>query len=103
MINALSQALPGVVVLKLDSTTCLRKFIGVFDVITTFIFGGPYAVYSYDVSTVFRAMWMHRSQFVWFRVFFIIFSRFSYMNSFEEFSRRDEVSENGNVSTDKDR
>ena len=35
-----------------------------------------------SVHTVFVAMFMHRSQFVWFRVLFVLLSRFSYMNSF---------------------
>jgi hypothetical protein len=37
---------------------------------------------SLDLSRLLRAMAAHRSQLVWFRVLFLLFSRFSYLNSF---------------------
>ena len=66
----------------LDSVSLPRKFIGLLD-----------AVFSLLQEVVFvhnrfwlnwRAMWAHKSQFVWFRCLFLVFSRYVYINTLTE-------------------
>uniref|UniRef100_A0A8R1HZM9 N-acetylglucosaminylphosphatidylinositol deacetylase n=1 Tax=Caenorhabditis japonica TaxID=281687 RepID=A0A8R1HZM9_CAEJA len=60
----------------LDSIPLWRKYIGLADAL--FSFGRSpffYVARFRDVAACWKAMWAHRSQFVWFRVLFIFFSR----------------------------
>ncbi|CBL43463.1 N-acetylglucosaminylphosphatidylinositol deacetylase [Caenorhabditis elegans] len=71
----------------LDSIAIWRKYIGMLDAL--FSFGRSpffYMARFRDVAACWRAMWAHRSQFVWFRVLFIFFSRYVYMNSLRRIS-----------------
>jgi N-acetylglucosaminylphosphatidylinositol deacetylase len=68
-------------VLTLDSTNILRKFLGIFDI----IFSGALSetvILNFNVSIVIRGLIAHWSQFVWYRLLFILFSRYSYLNTF---------------------
>ncbi|CAB3407751.1 unnamed protein product [Caenorhabditis bovis] len=71
----------------LDSIPLFRKYIGLFDAL--FSFGrSPFFYFARfrDVGACWAAMLAHRSQFVWFRALFIVFSRFVYMNSLRRIS-----------------
>ena len=76
--------------LELISTGFIRKYIGIFDA----IFSSLSQYYSLNIFYIFRtcfynlnllanykAMDKHKSQFVWYRKLFLIFSRYSYMNT----------------------
>lgn len=79
---SLAPFLPEILLMKLESTNVARKFMGVLDVFLTSVIGGSYKVYNLNFFIVLLAMWKHRSQFLCYRFFFILFSRFTYMNSF---------------------
>ncbi|CAM9180910.1 unnamed protein product [Choristocarpus tenellus] len=76
----------GISVLVLVTTNLLRKYCGLLDLPWSWMstqashqgefFG------NFDVGTVWGAMAAHRSQFVWYRRLFIVFSRYAYVNTF---------------------
>lgn len=76
------EASRGLKIFVLDTVALPRKFIGLLD-----------AVFSLLEEVVFvhnrfwlnwKAMWAHRSQFVWFRCLFLLFSRYVYVNTLTE-------------------
>lgn len=70
---------------KLISTNDIRKFYGVFDLpfshICSYVFSNIMVV-NFNLFLVMKGMHSHRSQNVWYRILFIIFSRYSYINTF---------------------
>lgn len=68
---------------QLISSGAFQKFLGLFDATFTETTGVA-AVYAGGpaVGAIWAAMWAHRSQFVWFRVLFLLFSRYSYVNTY---------------------
>lgn len=74
-----------VVGLKLLSTNVMRKFLGFFDIIFS-IFTSDHILLNYNLFQVFRGMAAHRSQNVWYRILFVLFSRYTYMNTFSSIS-----------------
>ncbi|CAD6190894.1 unnamed protein product [Caenorhabditis auriculariae] len=71
----------------LDSIPLWRKYIGLLDAPFS-CHRSPffYVARFRDIRACWRAMLAHRSQLVWFRVLFIIFSRYVYMNSLRRIS-----------------
>lgn len=77
-------------VLTLDTTSVLRKYVGVFDLLLTLLLGSYWCVASMaDVRIVRRAMAEHRSQMVWFRRLYVLCSRYMWINSWRQISRSD--------------
>jgi N-acetylglucosaminylphosphatidylinositol deacetylase len=71
------------ILLALESVSIARKFLSILDY--------PFSVLHNDVLIlqfalvkVFQAMWIHYSQFVWYRFLFILFSRYSFINTFKK-------------------
>ncbi|CAI4221651.1 unnamed protein product [Auanema sp. JU1783] len=66
----------------LESVPLLRKYIGLFDSPLS-VLRSPYRYFAWgrDIIASWRAMCSHRSQLVWFRVLFMIFSRYIYINT----------------------
>ncbi|ETV98885.1 hypothetical protein H310_08379 [Aphanomyces invadans] len=67
-------------VYQLESTSIWRKYIGALDV----IFTAPSSVVQFVSFTPwesYNAMALHSSQFVWFRRLFVLFSRYTYVNT----------------------
>lgn len=73
--------------LKLESTNIFRKFTGVLDLFFSH-FTSTVLMYNLNVFTIFKAMWCHKSQFVWYRALFILFSRYTYVNTFSGFHNK---------------
>ncbi|VDL75701.1 unnamed protein product [Nippostrongylus brasiliensis] len=67
----------------LDSVSLLRKYTGIFDAPLS-VARSPFQYFARgrDVAAAWRAMRRHRSQFVWFRFLYMIFSRYIYINTF---------------------
>lgn len=65
----------------LDTTNCIRKFCGPFDTVLSFYLA-DIVIVNRNPWRTFHAMKAHSSQFVWFRYLFIIFSRYTYVNTF---------------------
>jgi len=75
-------ALKGLKAFELQSTNIFRKYIGILDMPITMITNPDVLVCSPSSALhAHRAMTAHWSQFVWFRRLFVVFSRFSYINS----------------------
>lgn len=73
----------------LESTGMLRKYLGLTEVLfSAFWSSGDLAVVNTQPWRVYSAMALHYSQFVWFRRFFVCFSRYTYVNSFRLFTSR---------------
>lgn len=71
----------------LDSIPLWRKYIGMLDALFSFNRSPFFYMARFrDVAACWKAMWAHRSQLVWFRVLFIFFSRYVYMNSLRRIS-----------------
>lgn len=71
----------------LASTGILRKYSGLMDVPWSWVTArrpplGAFFV-NFNPKIAWRAMAAHRSQFVWYRRLFVIFSRYAYVNTFE--------------------
>ncbi|KAK9087560.1 hypothetical protein Syun_029954 [Stephania yunnanensis] len=73
---------------ELISTNMTRKYIGPVDVWLSIIFArshakgmGAYCVINNHPCKSFNAMAQHRSQWVWFRKLFVLFSSYTYMNT----------------------
>ena len=80
--------------LQLHSTNSLRKFAGVLDVpyslfVDSWLCGGgstveQFFVLNCNVLVVLMALLDHRSQLQWYRVAFVLLSRFSYINTYSQ-------------------
>lgn len=71
--------------LLLESTNTIRKFSGIFDIFCSSVFFER-LVLSLNVLTVLVALFMHTSQLVWYRLLLAIFSRYTYINTFKNYS-----------------
>lgn len=67
--------------IKLLSKNLVRKFSGPFDIIVAY-FLSEYFVYKLNPMTTIFGMFAHASQFVWYRRLFVLFSCYTYINSF---------------------
>lgn len=80
---------------ELNSTNIIRKFIGVFDIFLSFILlsirdscchfnrsNDVIVVCNFNAAETYLAMSEHASQFVWYRKLFVIFSSYTYVNTF---------------------
>ena len=74
---------------ELRSTSLLRKYSGVFDLlVSSWDPGVFFCVFRPMIN--YMAMNAHFSQFVWYRRLFIVFSRYGYMNNLREYAAKDE-------------
>lgn len=69
----------------LESTSLARKYIGVADAaVSTWTLGDSGAfVFLFRPWWNYAAMALHRSQFVWYRRLFVVFSRYTFVNTFQ--------------------
>ena len=74
---------PNILGLKLDSTSLFRKFCGILDILISMILGS-YMVINFNIVFIYIGMTMHQSQFVWYRRLFVIFSRYSFVNTYSK-------------------
>jgi len=72
----------------LQSTPLYRKFLGPLDILFSLWGSDEEVACSFNLCLIYRAMAAHLSQLVWWRVLFLLFSRFSYINSFTEIPHR---------------
>lgn len=88
----------------LESTGILRKYIGVLDAALSFWLSGRQGETPDDSAFVFcfrpawnyRAMALHRSQFVWYRRLFVAFSRYTFVNTFQPIRVADDSAKKDN-------
>mmetsp|Transcript_28101 Transcript_28101/g.70572 ORF Transcript_28101/g.70572 Transcript_28101/m.70572 type:complete len:167 (-) Transcript_28101:42-542(-) len=66
---------------ELESVALWRKFIGPFDVILSLFSSADHVFFTGNPLLAHRTMRAHRSQYVWFRRLFVVFSRYSYLNT----------------------
>ena len=74
----------------LESTNIVRKYIGILDTVPSLWLTRPSEDAQQDRQFVFvfrpwwnyNAMALHQSQFVWYRRLFVVFSRYTYVNTF---------------------
>lgn len=78
---ALSRRLGQVAFFQLDSVPMLRKYLGPLDLPLALATGSPVLVASTALPASFCAMAAHASQFVWYRRLFIVFSRYTFVNT----------------------
>ena len=71
----------NIVGLKLHSTNVLRKFLGLIDLPLSCFFAEHIAI-NFNLFRVIQGMAAHKSQNVWYRILFVIFARYSYVNTF---------------------
>lgn len=74
----------------LTTTGILRKYSGLLDLPWSMAtsFPPPLGAFfvNFSATTAWKAMAAHRSQFVWYRRLFVIFSRYAYVNTFKRMS-----------------
>jgi N-acetylglucosaminylphosphatidylinositol deacetylase len=68
------------VFLQLNTTNTCRKFLGFFDIILS-LMCSEHVVINLNMWSVLTALRLHSTQSVWYRILFVIFSRFTYINS----------------------
>lgn len=69
----------------LESTSIVRKYIGIVDaLVSTSLPGSSYLRFVFFCKPWwnYQAMALHHSQFVWYRRLFVIFSRYTFVNTF---------------------
>lgn len=66
--------------LKLQTTNVFRKFFGVLDLPLSLL--SDNVVINFNLLKVLKGMQAHKSQNVWYRILFVLFSRYTYMNTF---------------------
>lgn len=67
--------------LKLISTSLIRKYLGPLDAVVSAFNSNVY--FHFSLATSLHSMQAHQSQLVWYRRLFIVFSRYSYMNTYD--------------------
>jgi N-acetylglucosaminylphosphatidylinositol deacetylase len=82
---AATERSPIITVLLLQSTGLLRKYIGAADIVLSWCLLKQHDMaiaVCLDPRPVWAAMAAHRTQLVWYRRLFIVFSRYVYVNTF---------------------
>ncbi|ELT94579.1 hypothetical protein CAPTEDRAFT_144788 [Capitella teleta] len=78
----------GLASYKLESTNILRKYVSILDVGLSYVTSSILIVAQWsDVWKAQDAMRAHKSQYVWFRSLYILFSRYVIINSFQAFKK----------------
>ena len=93
-----SNALLDIEVFTLTTVMLWRKYIALADV--NFILTDEWQAYRLNVYEAYKTLAEHTSQLVWFRKLFVIFSRYTYVNSFTRYvssSRSASLSEEGDT------
>eukprot|EP01080_Neovahlkampfia_damariscottae_P007185 gene7185-11497_t len=79
---------PEIIGFKLTSCSIYRKYIGLFDVIIWFFYENEndnnYTFFSPLIFNGYNSMSKYQSQFIWFRKLFILFSKYSYVNTIQK-------------------
>ena len=70
-------------VFTLSSVHLIRKYLAIADV--NFVWTDEWQAFRFDFIEAYKTLACHVTQLVWFRKFFIIFSRYTYVNSFQRF------------------
>lgn len=82
---ALSNSLPNSTLYKLTSVNIFRKYISFLDIIIALILGEEVCWPPWQLMTApFVAMAKHKSQLMWFRYLYMIFSRYMIFNTFQQ-------------------
>jgi len=72
-------------ILTLDSVNVVRKYMSVFDLVISLLLSTNWCILSWkNVNIVRSAMRQHKSQLLWFRKLYIIFSRYMVINTLRE-------------------
>jgi N-acetylglucosaminylphosphatidylinositol deacetylase len=66
--------------LSLETTNIIRKYIGIFDIIPS-LYSDNIIILNLNIFVIFLSLWCHYTQIQWYRILFIIFSRYSYINT----------------------
>lgn len=82
--SRLAETHPHIIFLKLKSCFLLQKFIGLIDIWISMMCE-EHVVLNFNLWRLLCALWLHRTQITWYRVLFVIFSKFTYVNTFKEF------------------
>ena len=75
----------NIVGLQLESVNIIRKFLGIFDLLLSYVTADNFVLNLHicNILIIWSAMYSHKSQFAWYRIFFILFSRYTYMNTYK--------------------
>ncbi|XP_076236684.1 phosphatidylinositol glycan anchor biosynthesis class L [Calliopsis andreniformis] len=74
----------------LESVNIIRKYVQLLDLPLSLLCASYWYLVTYDQRKVIRnAMTEHKSQYVWFRKLYMIFSRYTFINTFQEVSALD--------------
>ena len=79
----MEKRLVDVEVMTLNTVNIFRKYIGLNDV--NFVMPDEWHAFRLNVFEAYRSLAIHATQMVWFRKLFIIFSRYTYVNSFTRY------------------
>ena len=74
--------------MTLQSTNVIRKYMSYADIIFCEGYNG-FHMFHWNPFDSLQAMLCHESQFVWFRRLFVIFSRYTFANSFTRYNIRE--------------
>ena len=70
-------------VMCLSTVNVVRKYLAIFDI--NFVWMDEWQAFRYDCCAAYSCLALHATQLVWFRKFFIIVSRYTYINSFQRY------------------
>ncbi|XP_076175697.1 phosphatidylinositol glycan anchor biosynthesis class L [Ptiloglossa arizonensis] len=74
----------------LESVNIIRKYVQLLDLPISLLSASYWYLVTYDQKKIIKnAMIAHKSQYVWFRKLYMIFSRYTFINTFQEVSALD--------------
>lgn len=75
----------GCKIFTLDTINICRKYLSLFDILSSFLLSTNWFILNWnEYKVICNAMRQHRTQLVWFRKLYIIFSRYMIINSLRE-------------------
>lgn len=96
----MTERMIDVEILTLNTVNVLRKYIAFADVNLTF--ADEWQAFRINAFEAYMTLAQHTTQLVWFRKLFIIFSRYTYVNSFTRYVQTDAAKKSINTEDEDD-
>ena len=79
----------------LQSVNIIRKYLGILDILSILYMPKKSITFTTDLACLIKthfAMYSHHSQYTWYRILYILYSRYVYINQFQQVAYKKDVS-----------